>query len=188
MLGIKHKCKVEWCTRKYHLKGYCRIHLRAFEQFGDPTKTTEPKRSMRKHLTYEIDENGCFNCTSHYTEGNGYGRITIDGKLTSTHRFVYEELFGEIPEGLVVRHKCDNRKCINPEHLELGTIADNNRDIWERGRENITNRKFNEHEVKTIMFRLINGEKQTDLAEEYGVSLSTINHIKTGRSYKRLIG
>ena len=65
---------------------------------------------------------------------NGYGTIKIN-KVENilTHRLAYIVEYGEIPKGLLVRHKCDNRKCCNPNHLELGTIADNNRDRKERG-------------------------------------------------------
>ena len=186
-MGEKYNCKVEGCNRKYHLKGYCRLHLRAYETYGDPYKTTVPRRSRRKKIAFEIDDNGCFICTSHAGDPFGYRKITINGKSKSMHRFIYEEMFGPIPEGLVVRHKCDNPRCINPEHLELGTIADNNRDIWERGRGNVPHRAFTGEQVMEILRRIKNGEKQTDLAKEYGVSLSTINHIKTGRNYKRLL-
>lgn len=61
-----------------------------------------------------------------------YGNLT---RQVRAHRMIWEECFGPIPEGLVLRHKCDNPPCVNPEHLELGTIGDNNRDRVERGRD-----------------------------------------------------
>lgn len=48
-----------------------------------------------------------------------------DGRCQYVHRFIYEECFGLIPEGMVVRHKCNNVKCMNPEHLMIGTTAEN---------------------------------------------------------------
>lgn len=65
---------------------------------------------------------------------NGYVYLTVGGKKVYAHRRAYESAYGPIPDGLVVRHKCDNRRCINPEHLETGTHADNSQDMVERGR------------------------------------------------------
>lgn len=64
---------------------------------------------------------------------NSYGRFTIDGRAQDAHRVAYRYLVGD-PGGFLVRHRCDNRWCVNPGHLELGTHADNTRDMIERGR------------------------------------------------------
>jgi hypothetical protein len=94
--------------------------------------------SRAKKLDYEIDKNGCFLCTSHKARivKNGYvtQRIYRGGKFYLLHRFIYEQMFGPIAPGLVVRHKCDNSLCINPEHLELGTQKQNMADMIKRGR------------------------------------------------------
>lgn len=82
----------------------------------------------------EDPETGCWECTSHPLNTSGYPRIGKNGKQYCVHRFLYEELFGPVPEGHVVRHKCDNRRCINPEHLELGTYKENSQDMVERKR------------------------------------------------------
>lgn len=63
---------------------------------------------------------------------DGYGYVKVDGKLPRVHRVMYEICIGAVPAGMLVRHTCDNRKCCNPEHLILGTIADNNRDRFQR--------------------------------------------------------
>ncbi len=75
--------------------------------------------------------------------GNGYGQIWKDGRLARVNRVSYELYIGPIPDGLVVRHKCDVRLCVNPDHLEVGTHADNARDMIERGRH------FSPHRGKT---------------------------------------
>lgn len=66
--------------------------------------------------------------------GMGYGRITYENKMQMVHRLSYRAFIGSIPEGMSVLHTCDNRVCINPEHLWLGTYSDNLRDCWAKGR------------------------------------------------------
>jgi hypothetical protein len=63
-----------------------------------------------------------------------YGNLSFRGRYQPAHRVAYELTNGAIPEGLVVMHSCDNPPCINPEHLSLGTIADNNADRDRKGR------------------------------------------------------
>lgn len=66
---------------------------------------------------------------------DGYGRLWLNGKYVKAHRFSYI-LYNEepIPKDKVVRHKCDNPKCSNPHHLQLGSQAENLRDLIDRGR------------------------------------------------------
>ena len=68
------------------------------------------------------------------TVAAGYGCVRVHGKLYLNHRVSYEYHHGPIPEGLIVRHTCDNPPCFNPDHLLVGTHADNARDKVERGR------------------------------------------------------
>lgn len=65
---------------------------------------------------------------------SGHGNVNVGGgKHDRAHRVSYRLTYGDIPSGMVVRHRCDNSSCVRPDHLELGTQADNVRDMWERG-------------------------------------------------------
>ena len=65
---------------------------------------------------------------------NGYGRIMHNGRPTAAHRVAWELVNGPIPEGMSVLHRCDNRICVRPEHLFLGTYKDNSDDKIAKGR------------------------------------------------------
>ena len=78
----------------------------------------------RFRAKYEVDPiSGCYNWIAAKTN-DGYGTFK-DHKQYRAHRWIYQYLNGPIPKGLVVRHKCHNPSCVNPEHLELGTQQDN---------------------------------------------------------------
>ena len=77
--------------------------------------------------------NGCWDWSG-YIDVGGYGRYTYKSKSLRAHRVSWEIYHGDIPEGLCVLHKCDNRCCVNPDHLFLGTIQDNAIDMCNKGR------------------------------------------------------
>lgn len=80
-------------------------------------------------------DNGCTNADGKAANKYGHVRLPRDhGRERYAHRRAWVDVHGTIPLGLVVRHSCDNPACVNVEHLLLGTIADNQRDMAERGR------------------------------------------------------
>lgn len=141
-----------------------------------------------KKIEYEIDENGCFNCLSGTSQRSGHIGIYAEGKQYRAHRYIYQKLVGEIPDGYVVRHTCDNPKCINPAHLLTGTHAQNVRDRVERGRSAIGERngraKLTEQEVKEIKY--IKSLNNKTLSYIYGVDQKVIRKIKRGESWKHV--
>lgn len=92
----------------------------------------------KKALTWTRNEKGCYIVTSHVcnnVKAGGHLRYKPNGKTVSIHRFLYEYIYGKVSKNLVIRHKCDTPKCINLNHLIVGTQADNVKDMYERKRE-----------------------------------------------------
>lgn len=142
-----------------------------------------------KKIEFIIDDNNCFICTSHSKGKWGHCTITINNKSTTVYRHIYEECFETIPEGIIVRHRCDNGSCINPEHLELGTQKQNLSDMVERNRSRKGvkhhNFKLTETEVESI---ILNKEKLTidQLSEKYGVSKRQVFRIRSGERWSHV--
>jgi len=84
-------------------------------------------------IKYIIDGE-CWICIHPQSKHNAYLVVTRKNKQYYMHRYIYELYKGKIPEGMVIMHKCDNPKCINPKHLEVGTQLDNIRDMHSKGR------------------------------------------------------
>lgn len=144
----------------------------------------------RKELNYEINDNGCWICTSHKNTNKGYINIRKNGIREDAHRYMYKKYKGEIPEDLIVRHICDQRNCINPDHLILGTHQDNANDKVERNRQtkgvNQKNAILNDEIVKQIKQRALTERSNRILAKEFNISYSTIEKIKAGTRWKHV--
>ena len=108
-------------------------------------------------------------------------------------RAAYQEFVAPIPDGMYVLHKCDNPACVNPDHLFLGTHADNMRDKVAKGRgyrpagSKHHNAKLDEKKVREIKTRLALGEETGEaIAKQYGVSASVISGIKNGHHWRHV--
>ena len=122
----------------------------------------------------------------------GYGWIKYQGKMCYVHRLVYHLMNpNENLEGLEVMHSCDNRPCVRPSHLSLGTTQDNVNDMKSKGRGNYPKgerngkSKLTQQEVDEIRkaYKRIWGQ-QAALAREYGVSINQISLIVNNNSWK----
>lgn len=132
-------CTIDGCDKDAKAaKGWCWEHYANNRRHGTPTPPRPQKLTLNEKMDqigWDVTESGCWEWRGRRLPG-GYG--TIPHPKGSTwlylHRLMYERYVGPIPEGLFIRHKCDNPPCSNPAHLEPGTHADNMRDMAERGR------------------------------------------------------
>lgn len=165
-------------------------------------KTTPIEIRFKRH--FRVDENGCWIWTG-TSSGSGYGMIGLGAKVLGkdlAHRVSWRIHHGEIPSGLLVLHRCDIRRCVNPDHLFLGSYKDNSADMTAKGRgltgtkrtpDKITRgsvhgmAKLTEIQVAEIKRRHV--AKPTFhriLASEFGVSRATIANILTGKNWSHV--
>lgn len=144
--------------------------------------------NRRKPIQYYINERGCWIFCSGSFFKNGYGKITRNRKCLRVHRYVYELLECKIPDDLLLRHSCDNKKCINPAHLLPGTNQDNADDMVARNRqsqgENHLSAKLTKEKVIEIISKYKLGISYRKLALEYNVSWYVIGTIIRGECWK----
>jgi hypothetical protein len=141
----------------------------------------------RFHLSYQVAENGCWLWLG-APDRKGYGAITVAGKMWKAHQFSYYLHREPIPQGLCVLHNCpggDNPACVNPAHLFLGTIADNNADMRAKGRHAFGERHgsatITEEEIDTYFCLIEAGWRQRDLVHMFGICSPTISRILSGK-------
>ena len=140
-----------------------------------------------------VAHNDCWNWCG-CLDSQGYGAFRYTTKTVKAHRFSYELYVGQIPKGLGVLHKCNNCKCVNPNHLYAGTQYDNVQDAIEAGTfvvyggrgENHPQAKLNNDDVICIKKMLQDGIKQWLIAWIYQVTRGKISCIYTGKSWSHI--
>lgn len=119
---------------------------------------------------------------------DGYARINISGVRYSIHRFVYILKYGHVNRKTVIRHKCDTPACVNVDHLEAGTQADNVQDMHKRGRANLSRKgtenpkaKLNEQQVEEIRKLYKEGMPRKEIQSRYSLSTGYVWKITSGQ-------
>jgi len=131
---------------------------------------------------------GCFQ--------NGYGQFRVGKKKVKAHRFSYQLANGAILPGISVCHTCDNRKCVNPQHLFLSTAKGNAQDReakkrhphlngYDKSGRNNPSAKLNESDVNKIRSMRKNNLSYQKIADKYGISKSQVGNIIRGESWQK---
>jgi len=137
---------------------------------------------VRFQKKVEIMPSGCHEWRSQIKR-DGYGRFHHEGRSQSAHRVAYQLYLGEIPDGKVVMHKCDNRICVNPDHLSVGSLQDNIKDMDIKQRRG-TKSKLTYAQVEEIKEMAKDRFSQFVIAEAYGVHQTTISRIVLEKTTK----
>lgn len=174
--GRKIKAIDKWGRRRYFASGHYNRRINT------------PNDFWRK----VIKTQGCWNWAGTVLNKRGYGQFCHNGKISMAHRYSWELTNGVIRNGLNVLHRCDNRKCVNPKHLWLGTLEDNMRDMVLKGRsyhpigELHPNSKLKWDDIENIRrsFHTKNF-KSVDIAKKFAVTRATINRITSMKGWHR---
>lgn len=148
-----------------------------------------PKRKLEDRFWEKVivgTESECWEWIGSKTKG--YGRLGFQGRSAlQASRVSWKIHFGAIPEGLYVCHKCDNRGCVNPAHLFLGTPKDNQQDMSKKGRcargERHPQSKFTRQDVIDIRRKYKLGVSQRKLAKRYNVKQQAISRVISGKRW-----
>jgi transcriptional regulator with XRE-family HTH domain len=176
---VNHTCKNNHCVNPEHLV------------LGDRPRHRGESIQVRLKQKRVIDrETDCWNWIGGVTSA-GYGSIGYHGKIWQAHRLSYEVFKEPVPKEKLIRHKCDNKLCINPDHLEIGTHQDNSRDYFER----ILNKKVKEHFntgvrtneaiAETIISMRQDGCFSREIADVVGLSIGTVERILRAKGVSR---
>lgn len=184
-------CSVLGCCRPYKCKGLCSTHYMA------------NLRITRKQEGWSVQDEesfwskvfkspGCWEWLAMVDKG-GYGSFSVNAYPVKAHRFSWILHNGKIPEGLGVLHKCDNPRCVNPDHLFLGTNVANTADRDAKGRqskgEKHPDAKLTEEQVREIRIVYKAGSRRygiRPLARAYGLSKSTMASVVNRLTWKEV--
>ena len=189
-------CTVEGCTGLLSARGMCNTHYMQQRRAGLlPIGTRAPAPLEVRFLRNLQKTDSCWVWKGRIV-GKGYGMIGLGGKGAKqvlAHRLSYEMHKGSIPDAMVVMHKCDNPRCVNPDHLEAGTQSQNIKDAFARGRKfNLpSGLKGEAHGASKLTNEAVFAIRAStdgfdNLAAMYGVSRSAIERIKYRMTWRHI--
>lgn len=156
---------------------------------GDTSRRLKADVEAIERNSIPEPNSGCWLWTG-YATGSGYGATRRAGKWVLAHRLSYELHTSAIDSGTVVRHRCDNPICVNPDHLEIGSVGDNVRDSVRRGRisrgEDRPAAKLTVAQVIAIRALHADGIPNRVVAERYGISADNVRLIARRKAWRHV--
>lgn len=142
---------------------------------------------IEKEITVKIKANGCYEAITKSLR-KGYPTLNIGGKTVSAHRHVYAKTHNVVLHPtVIIKHRCDNRLCINPAHLEAGTKQENNQEAWDRGRREPRRYTRLAPDVVRAIRREPRSVSHATVAEKYGVSRPSVIDIRKFKTYQDVV-
>ncbi len=191
-------CCIKGCDEPVVALGLCNKHWRRNKQYGSPVAVKSHSGLMKgmpaeDRFLFQVKKTESCWIWAAAIDRDGYGifRGTVGGKTyTKAHRYSWVFHTGEIiPSGTLVCHKCDNPRCVNPDHLFLGTPADNMRDKISKGRHRARKGADSPSAILTEeqVLRIVKDPRPyAQIAADYGVRPSTIGSIKQRVAWRHL--
>jgi hypothetical protein len=162
---------------------------------GGHNRVDENQRS--EHFWSKVDRSASTACWlwGDSVDRHGYGQYHVYGRRWAAHRFSWTISVGKIPDGIRVLHRCDNPPCVRPDHLFLGTPADNSADMVQKQRarqgvptpgEQHPNAKLTTAQVKAIRARRAAGEGPKSIAKDFGIRPASVGNIAARRAWRHV--
>lgn len=178
-------CSIDGCARPHFGRGWCRTHYERWRRHGTPADRPRRRRTLEEILWPRItigQEDECWEWQASRNQ-KGYGTVMYKGGSRLAHRMVYQHVNGEIPQGMMVCHHCDNPPCCNPAHLFVGTAEDNAADRDAKGRHTPSPgsrngfAKMDEERVAALRAFVAAGHTQVEAAVAFNIGQSTVSEI-----------
>ena len=195
-------CSFLGCTNSALCKGLCAAHYQQQRQ-GKPLKPLQQQfhgltELERLDKWTSVMPNGCWRWMGSIksrnnrpqSEWHGQWRNKA-GEIELTHRASWRIRVGEIPRNALVLHRCDNPRCVNPDHLFLGTQADNVADMWDKGRASPGISRGSDHGMSKLnedLVREIRKSKETGpaIAARLEISTTTVYDVRNRRIWRHI--
>lgn len=201
-LDLDHRvCCIKGCDLPSIALGLCNKHWRRNRLYGSPVAASKHSgmfqgktAAERFKMQYKVAENGCWLWIGG-RDSDGYGTFKgshLGQELKRAHRWSWAYHNNQtIPKLANICHTCDTPACVNPAHLWLGTVAENQSDKWQKGRGGILTGELSPHakvsEVQVLEI-LSDPRPHARIAADYGVTARTISDIKMRRSWAHIEG
>lgn len=177
------RCSIPGCDGIYDSHGMCGKHYMAFLRNGDPTLIVQVQhhgKTLEERLALRTKKGP--KCWEWIGARNlqGYGVMRVGEGNMQAHRVAYVIRYGDIPEGMNVLHRCDNPSCVRVSHLFLGTLADNNSDMRNKGRQYAKLTAADVHSIRASR------SSSAELANRFGITEAHVRKVRSRRSWEHV--